>query len=325
MQEERPRTFLITGALGCIGAWCAYHLVRGGERVVTFDISERGHRLDLLLAAEEQAAVTFVQGDLLDFEHLLWVIQEHAISHVIHLAALQVPFCRADPVRGAQVNVTGTVNVFQAALQAGLGHLAYASSIAVYGPPDRYPAGPVPDGARMDPHTLYGVYKQADEGIARVYWLDHGISSTTLRPYTVYGVGRDQGLTSGPTKAMLAAAAGAPSYRIQFGGVTQMQLASDVALQFIDAATTPVAGAFGFNMGGEALGVADVASLIEAARPGIRITHETAALPFPAAFDDAALRSRGYPLYETPLAEGIEQTIRHFEACLRDGRITYEG
>jgi len=217
MTEPKQNTYLVTGALGCIGAWTVYHLLKQGERVVSFDLYDRGHRLDLLLTPDEQKAITFVRGDLADFSQVLDAFKTHNVTHVVHLAALQVPFCRADPVKGAQVNVVGTVNMFEAAKQTGVSHLAYASSIAVYGPPDEYSAGPIAHTAQFAPRTLYGVYKQANEGTARVYWLDYKISSTALRPYTVYGPGRDQGLTSDPTKAMLAAAASHP-FHINFGG-----------------------------------------------------------------------------------------------------------
>src|SRR5690606_31031575 len=113
--------------------------------------------------------------------------------HVIHLAALQVPFCRADPVKGAQVNVVGTANVFEAARQHGVPQVAYASSIAIFGAPEDYPPGLLPNDAPPRPRTLYGVYKQANEGMARIYWQEHGLGSIGLRPYTVFGLGRDQG------------------------------------------------------------------------------------------------------------------------------------
>jgi nucleoside-diphosphate-sugar epimerase len=51
--SEQQHTYLVTGALGCIGAWTAYHLLRQGERVVSFDLSDQGHRLDLLLSREQ--------------------------------------------------------------------------------------------------------------------------------------------------------------------------------------------------------------------------------------------------------------------------------
>jgi nucleoside-diphosphate-sugar epimerase len=237
-----------------------------GEGVVSFDLSEDRQRLNQLLSQEEQAAVTFVTGDLTDYQQVLAAVEEHGVTRIIHLAALQVPFCIANPVQGARVNVTGTVNVFEAARRSGIGHIAYASSIAVYGPPERYPPGLVAHQAAHDPRTLYGVYKVANEGTARVYWRDWEVSSTGLRPYTVYGVGRDQGLTSEPTKALRAAVDGEP-YHISFGGTMQFQLASDVARQFILAAREEPSGAQVFNLGTEPVTVEHFAEIARSLRP----------------------------------------------------------
>jgi UDP-glucuronate 4-epimerase len=310
-------TYLVTGALGCVGAWTLRHLAEQGKRAVSFDLSEDRHRLELLLPTEAQAAITFVKGDLTEFTSLLDVIREHEVTNIIHLAALQVPFCRADPVLGAKVNVVGTVNIFEA---ASLRHLTCASSVAVYGPPDAYPLGLVAPDAPFDPRTLYGVYKEANEGTARIYWQDHGLSSTVLRPFTVYGVGRDQGVTSEPTKAMLAAAAGR-DYHLNFGGTMQFHFASDVARQFIAAAETPLEGAYGFNLGTQPVAVSEVARLIEETRPGVRITHADTLLPFPEGLDAGAFKDLFRNVEETPLQRGIEETIRHFEACLTDARV----
>jgi nucleoside-diphosphate-sugar epimerase len=304
-------TYLVTGAMGCIGAWTLYHLVQRGAHAVSFDLSEDRQRLDLLMSQDAQAAITFIKGDLTDTQQVKSVFEQHGITHVIHLAALQVPFCRANPVLGAQVNVTGTVNIFEAARHSGVKHVAAASSIAVYGAPDIYPPGFIQHDAPFQPNTLYGVYKVANEGTARVYWQDYGISSTLLRPYTVYGLGRDQGLTSDPTKAMQAAAKG-ENFHINFGGKTQMHFASDMAQQFILAADEPLHGAFGFNLGGSPVALAEVARLIMENAPGVTITVGENALPFPEGFDDSALRQHFSTIYETPLAEGIRQTMAGF-------------
>lgn len=301
-------TYLVTGGMGCLGAWTLYHLHRQGKRAVCFDLSDDRHRLDLLLTPAEQATITFVRGDLTDTQQVREVFARHAITHVIHLAALQVPFCRANPPLGAQVNVTGTVNIFEAARNTGVRHLAMASSVAVYGPPELYGAGLLPADAPVAPRTLYGVYKVANEMTAQVYWHEYAISSTVLRPYTVYGLGRDQGLTSEPTKAMLAAARG-EDYTINFGGVMQFHFASDVARQFILASEQSSGGAHAFNLGGEPVAVAEVARLIMAARPDVRISTTNTVLPFPAGCDGSALRAHAGEVYETPLAEGIAATI----------------
>ena len=312
--------YLVTGAMGCLGAWVLKHLVDRGEQTVSFDLSSNRNRLGLLVAPEEQEEITFVNGDLTDYLQVERVLGEHEITHIIHLAALQIPFCRADPVAGASVNVVGTTNIFQAALQVGIRHLTYASSVAVYGPPESYSSRVVPAEAPFEPQTLYGVFKQANEGAAKVYWQDHGLSSVALRPYTVYGVGRDQGLTSEPTKAMLAAASGT-SYHVPFGGKMQFHFASDVARQFIRAAATPLGGAYGFNLGGEPVAVEDVAKVIEQTKPGVVVSCADVTLPFPDGLGSGSFDKYFPDTAVTTLERGISETITHFERCLSDGRL----
>ncbi len=304
--------YLVTGALGCLGAWVLHFLVRQAKTAVSFDLGESRHRLDLLLSRAEQEAITFVRGDLTDTQQVQAVVDQHQVTHIIHLAALQVPFCRAQPVTGAQVNVVGTVNVFEAARKAGLKQVVYASSVAAYGPPADYPPGPLPADAPFYPRTLYGVYKAADEGIARIYWQDHGIASVTLRPYAIYGLGRDQGVSSDPTKAMQAAAAGKP-YHINFGGMLQLNYAADVAQHFIQAAETPVEGALGFNFGDPPVSVDQLIDLIRQVKPDAQITHAENGLPFPYEYDGQALERFASQRFFTPLADGIRETIRQFE------------
>ncbi len=309
-----PDIYLVTGAMGCLGAWALYHLAQQGKRAVSFDLTDNRARLDLLMSrADQDAAISFVQGDLTRFDQMRAVIENYGVTHVIHLAALQVPMCRANPPLGAQVNVTGTVNLFEAARLHEITHVAYASSIAVYGTPASYPPGLIAADAPPLPQTLYGVFKLADEGIARIYWQDYGMTSTALRPYTVYGVGRDQGLTSDPTKAMLAAARG-ENFHIAFGGKMQFHLASDVALQFIEAAEHPLKGAFGFNLGTPPVAVSEVAQIIMRIKPGVEIICADTILPFPEGCDPTELHRAFSRVYETPLADGIAQTLARFEA-----------
>src|SRR5918994_3506017 len=100
---------LVTGALGCVGAWTMKALLEDHEEPVGFDLGEADSRLRLILDEAELERVTLVPGDVADGEALGRALDEHEITRVVHLAALQVPFCRADPVRGASVNVRGTV------------------------------------------------------------------------------------------------------------------------------------------------------------------------------------------------------------------------
>ena len=284
--------WLVTGALGCLGAWTVATLAREGSAVVGLDLGSDNRRLRLVALPEEVKQVTLVRGDITEAKTVAHTLAEYEITHVVHLAALQVPFCKADPVLGAHVNVTGTVNVFEAAKQQGLATpIAYASSAAVY---DEHGA--------VAPRTLYGVYKLANEGLAQVYWRDDGVASVGLRPFSVYGPGRDQGLTAGPTLAIDAAVRGKP-YRIGFGGRTQLHYAPDVARAFIRAARSEPTGAQAFSLGVPATAIADFVTALEAEVPGAEITFEDAPLPFPDELPEPRFDS---PL--TPLDQGIHET-----------------
>ena len=314
--------FLITGALGCIGAWTVRNLVREGTPVVVFDLASDPRRLKLIMSDDELARVTFVTGDITDLEALERALDEHAITRVIHLAALQIPFVRANPPLGARVNVVGTVNVFEAVARRRdrIGRLVYASSAAVYDAVDAGESGVVAHGAAGHPTTLYGVFKQANEGTARVYWQDAQVASIGLRPYIVYGPGRDQGLTSSPTKAMVAAALGKP-YHIPYGGRAAYQYADDVARTFIACARAPFQGAEIFNLGGSVATMGEIVAAIEAAAPEVRglITFDDKPLPFPEAFDAAPLEQVIGALPFTPLAQAVAATIALFRERIAAG------
>ncbi len=172
---EGSERFLVTGALGCIGAWILRQLAREGVPVVGFDLGDDTRRLDLVLEPDERAHVELVRGDVTDLAAIERALAEHGATHVIHLAAMLVPLAAADPPRGALVNVVGTVNVFEAATRSEtVRGVAYASSAAAYGPG----ATSVPEDAPTSPTTHYGVHKVANEGAARVYWQDGGSAAS---------------------------------------------------------------------------------------------------------------------------------------------------
>src|SRR5262245_25052818 len=221
---------LLTGGYGCIGSWIVRNLLERGDQAWIYDLKEDPRRLRLLLSDEQVQRVPFVRGDVTDLAGLRDAIRQHQISHVVHLAGLQVPTCRADPMLGAKVNVVGTLAVFEAVRQSEgqVQRLVYASSAAVFGPPERYSRGPLADDVPLLPTTHYGYFKCCNEGNARTYFQDHGLSSIGLRPWTVYGVGRDFGMTSEPTKAIKCLALGRP-YHISYGGWQDLQYVDDVA------------------------------------------------------------------------------------------------
>ncbi|WP_376794913.1 NAD-dependent epimerase/dehydratase family protein [Thermogemmatispora sp.] len=321
MAQER---FLVTGALGCIGAWIVRNLVREGIPVVAFDLGQERWRLKLIMTPDELAQVTFVQGDIAELGALEEVLDQQEITHVVHLAALQMPSVRANPSLGARVNVVGTVNVFEAVRRRTeqIRRLVYASSVAVYDSQAGGASGVVQHETPQRPNSLYGVFKQANEGTARIYWQEHGLSSIGLRPATVYGPGRDQGLTSAPTRAMLAAVLGRP-FHIPFGGRGEFQYVDDVARTFIACARVPFEGAEVFNLHGSVAHMSEIVALIEELVPASRglITFAEPAFPSPESYSAEALsRLIGSPPH-TPLREGIAATIALFRQQVARGEL----
>jgi len=212
------------------------------------------------------------------------------------------------------VNVHGTVVVFEA-IKVRLNRirtLAYASSTAVYNASDPSPA---PETGGTAPSTLYGVFKLANEGTARVYWNDDDVASIGIRPYVVYGPGRDQGLTSGPSLAMEAAARG-DGHTIAYGGTAQYDFAPDVGRAFALAARAAADGAHVANFPGVPSTMQEVVDAIEAAAPAAagKVFWEEGQLPFPESLQGNLLERLVGPLQRTPLADGVRATIEHFRA-----------
>lgn len=321
--------FLVTGAAGCLGAWVVRLLLDEGIGVVASDLSQDLRRFELVSYPRSGESVDFVALDVTSTDDVVDLVRERGVTHVVHLAGLQVPFCMADPPRGALVNVVGTVNVFEAVRKAGrrVG-LSYASSGAVFGDSSLYPGGVVADSSAPLPSSHYGIYKVANEGTARVYSQSYGIGSVGLRPFVVYGAGRDQGMTSGPTVAMLAAAAGVP-YRIGFSGSVLLTYAPDCASAFIGAARAAAGSsdAVCLNVPGWRSGVAQLVELIEEVLPEARglISYEGAAIRLPALLETPTLAAVVRELATRPLEEGVRATITRFKEALAAGLVRAPG
>ncbi len=319
MKDER---FLVTGGTGCIGAWVVRDLVR--ESVPVTVVTGHGSlgRLRLLLTEAEIAGLDVLHADITDLSTIEAAAHSRGVTRIVHLAALQFPFCAADPIEGARVNVQGTTVMFELARRLGIGRLVYASSAAVYGPKSHYGQAVLGPDAELFPTSHYGVFKVANEQGARVFWETAGIASIGLRPHSVYGPGRDQGVTSKPTLAMIAAAAGRP-YHIDFSGAYQFQFADDAAKAFIAAARAGLPGAPVYSLGGQKFGVDEIVAAIERVAPSAagRITFEERALPFPEAFDGGPITAALGALPETPLEAGILATIETYREAIRTSTV----
>jgi nucleoside-diphosphate-sugar epimerase len=321
--SQPQKRFLITGAKGFIGAWIVKTLLEGGDRPYVFDVDPGFQRLSAILSEDQLAQVNFIQGDVTKYADLDRAIAGSGITHILHLAGLQVPGCAADPPRGALVNVVGTLNVFEVARKRRdlVQRIVYASSAAVFGPEEFYGGRTVPEGAPLLPGTHYGVFKQCNEGNARVY-SHEGIPSVGIRPWAVYGVGRDTGISSGPTKAIKAAVLRRP-YTIGFSGAVDLQYVRDTARIFIRCAQKDIPGAKVYTPRGSVVRVEDFIQTLEHVLPRAAGLIEARGkhLPIAADLDDSALMHDLGEDPRTPLQEGIRETADIFARLEREGRL----
>lgn len=314
---------LVTGANGCIGAWVVKSLLERGLDVLIYDLNPEPTRLAAIATEEQVRKVAIETGNIEDTARVKSLIKDQEITHVVHLAAALMPFCQAGPVAGGLINVIGTLNVFEGARDAGRPvRVVYASSSAVWGPEEAYGSGKLTEDEPLKPATHYGVFKQANEGNARVFYQSSGISSVGLRPWTVYGVGRDHGLTADPTLAMKAVALGR-GFQMRLTGYMDLQYVFDVAETFVACLLSPKEGAHVFNLQGDVIRMDELISLLERLRPGAAklITAEGPQVPVAWQMDDRNLRLYVPELTKTPLADGVSDTLNRFDELRKFGRL----
>lgn len=292
---------LVTGGYGFIGAWTTRLLLEAGHEIRIFEQHDDRRFYDQILGEHApESRITHMQGDIVEERDVERAVE--GCAAIVHLAGILVPYCRENPIRGAKINVLGTLNIFESAKKFGVNGIAYASSVAVFGPTD---------GKTPNPTTQYGAYKLCNEGNARAYWIDSQIPSVGLRPFTVYGPGRETGVTAGPTIAMRHAAQGS-AYTIPFTGQTGMDYVEDTAAVFARAATKTPPGAHVFSLQGVIASTDDIIGAIRTLVPNATIDARGPHLPFAPELDEGELRTIFAGLPQTSLAEGTAKTIAFY-------------
>lgn len=179
-------TVLITGATGFIGAHTAKVLVEDGVDVVATDVDGDARRLSKLGVLDDVDLRTM---DLTDPTAVVRTVRETGATHVVHLGAVTSLIARRNPRLAVDVNVTGTSNLLEAArtLDDQVERVAWSSTMAVYGPAERYGDGPVDETSLLSPDSIYGATKEFCEHQTRLYADAFGVSTVGLRPTGVYG------------------------------------------------------------------------------------------------------------------------------------------
>ena len=185
-------TWLITGAAGFIGSNLVEVLLRSGQKVVGLDNFATGHHRNLeelqrLLPEEYAGNFRMVEGDIRDRETCRSIVE--GVDFILHQAALgSVPRSIDDPVTSHDVNVTGFVNMLEAARHADVKRFIYAASSSTYGDSTELPKQEHRIGQPLSPYALT---KLINEQYAAVYARTYGFKATGLRYFNVFGPRQD--------------------------------------------------------------------------------------------------------------------------------------
>jgi UDP-glucose 4-epimerase len=176
------KTTLVTGGAGFIGSHLTDRLLSLGHRVVVVDDLSAGN------SQKVPAEATFYKMDVRD-PRLSDVIQKERVQVIFHEAAQpSVPASMDDPIKDAEINIIGSINVLEAARRHNLERFIFASSGgAVYGEPQYLPCDEMHPILPLSP---YGAGKHAVEGYLRTYAQTYGMEYNILRYANVYGPGQ---------------------------------------------------------------------------------------------------------------------------------------
>jgi UDP-N-acetylglucosamine 4-epimerase len=193
--------WLVTGAAGFIGSNIVETLLAAGQQVVGLDNFATGHRRNLdearaAVGEERWSSFHMIEGDIRDRDACARAVE--GVAYVLHQAALgSVPRSLADPLTSHDVNVTGFVNILDAARLAGVERFVYAASSSTYGDEPNLPKREDRIGNPLSP---YAATKLADEVYASVYARSYDFRSIGLRYFNVFGPKQDP---DGPYAAVI--------------------------------------------------------------------------------------------------------------------------
>lgn len=262
---------VVTGGHGAIGRFVVEGLDARGHDITVFDLHDEPFR--------SQLGHRFVRGDVTNGDAVSAAIAGADV--VVHLATLKRPACEADPRRAHEVNVGGTVNVFEAAVAADA-RVVHVSTKSVFGHISgryAYPQyEPLPEDAPQQPvGDIYGLTKRATESYRTAYCRKHDLEAASVRFASTYGPGKvavsGKGLLI--PDAIERASRGETVHLRGGDELNDWIYFGDVAVGLADAVEAPTLSFPAYHVGtGELHSLRDFAAVLRTACPDATITVE---------------------------------------------------
>lgn len=303
-------TYMITGGTGLIGSRIVRDLVKDNEQVIVYDMYPAENVLEQLLTEEECARVKVIRGDVTDFPCLVRTVKENDVKIIIHLASLLGEATIANPPLAIKVNCEGTVNVFEIARLFGLDRVVWASTLAVFGAPDKYTEEYVPNDAPHYPGVLYAATKSFNENVAVHYCEQYHTDIIALRYSGVYGFGQPRGIFGGIVRELITNPVLGKPGTVPFGDDEIGWLyVDDAARATIMACKVPRTKTRAFTIDGDLHSLKEAVDYVKKLIPGADIRLIPGRWGIAQKFETSPLKQEiGYKP-EWPMERGIKEII----------------
>ena len=307
-------SYLVTGGTGFIGAHIVRLLIQDGEKVVAYDMAPDQNLLEKLMGKEKSDWVKVVQGDITDLAHLIRTCQESAVQKIIHTAALLGSASSANPLLAVRINCEGTVNVLETARILCLKRVVFASSVAVFGPPERYEQEYIPNDAPHYPSGIYGACKSFNEACARHYFNEYGVDSIAIRFTGVYGEGQSRGLGGAISEELFVKPVLGKPGKVPCGDdINNWLYVEDAARVMIMASKVDTTKTRAFTVDGDVRSFAEAAAYVKSLIPEADITLLPGRTGFASNFDTAPVREEIGYRPEWTIEKGMKKIIDYIQ------------
>jgi nucleoside-diphosphate-sugar epimerase len=303
------------------------------EKIYVATRSNNIKPLQLWMGETLDPRIEFVTLDISDYDLVGKLVPKLNPTHIIHLGGYQSPDCAANHLKGMEINVGGTMVLFDVAEKLPrLERFVFASSGAVYGKRAIYPDPVIKEDVRLSPPNHYGIWKLAGEHLARLFYDNTKISTVCLRLNTTYGPGRDKGMTAAPTAAMKAIALGSVKnevipFEMPYHGLENYHYVEDVGEHFAACTLQAYEGYGFFNIKGKTIEVTKFLDIVkqqaEALGLGKYVNLSVAGDAKPNMFsydlchEEIDKTFKNMPL--TDIAEGVKKSLLTFRRLLELG------
>jgi len=301
---------LVTGGVGFIGSHLVRELASQGKKVIVLDCNP-----DTSYIADCLDRVKFIYGDVANMAQLTAVMAENKVNVVFHLGYMLVPDTDNRTGRAIQVNCAGFQNVMEAARVLKVRRVVWASSQAVYGYGEGYPAGKISEDVHVQPTTQYGACKQFNEHVAHFYRQTHGVDNIGFRKPVVYGLGKSRRRDLSISHLLIENAIVGRSVEVPpVDFYANFLYVKDVVRAYLLAGQVPSTEHMIFNISGSIHRCSEVVEILKSQIPDLVINYKKSLdTPNPIdAYDLSPTRAReelGYePAYT--LAESVQDFIK---------------